>query len=107
MAQATVEGRCFITGNGQDFIFNKSMLSDKFHNARYKGIITINFSKGYYTESEEGSYNVPKPIHINTFGAMIKNGANGIKVPENPGKIVKADLLIEDNLVFDEDPITI
>ena len=107
MAQATVEGRCFITGNGQDFIFNKRNNSDKYHNSRVKGITNINLSKGYYTETNTGSYMTPKPIHIHVFGAMIKNDGEDIVLPAQSGKIIKANLIIDKDLTFDEDPITI
>ena len=106
IAQATTEGRCFITGNGQDFIFNKRNNNENIHD-RSKGIVQINIIKGYGSLDKNGYLIVPKPISITTFGAMIKHGANKIFVPEPIGEVIKADKIIKNIKQIDESPITI
>ena len=69
MAQATIEGICLITANGQDFIFDdKSNIENHF---RSMGIINVNMIKGYCS-GDVKKYGIPRPYHIETIGPMIK-----------------------------------
>ena len=74
MAQASIEGICLITANGQDFVFDKKAKTD--NNYRLKGIVSINIEKGYGSTNDKDLKQVPRPIHIKTIGPMLKNTEN-------------------------------
>ena len=110
MAYATIGGRCFITGNGKDFIFNERTGEDKKTHERSRGIMRINIDRGYYTEEEGGRFLVPIPLHLTTFGAMIKNGTDNLYLPKMLDKLSLARNIIPETLDFDEEdtvPVTI
>ena len=93
-AQASRDGRCLLTANGQDLIFNKKNFKDK--NERSRGIIEINMLLHYYTEKEDGSILVPRPIHIQTFGALLNKPTEEILLSSSYEELIKADLILTD-----------
>ena len=103
MAYATVGGRCFITANGRDFIFNERTGEDKNYHEISRGIMRINIERGYYSEEESGRFLVPKPIHLTTFGAIIKDGTESLYVPEMLENLVPARDVIPETLDYDEE----
>lgn len=91
-AQATRDGRCLLTANGQDLIFNKKNAKDK--NSRSRGIVEINMHLHYYTEKEDGTILVPRPIHIQTFGELLNRPLEEISLSTSYEELIKADTIL-------------
>lgn len=93
-AQACRDGRCFITANGQDLIFDKKNYKE--NHDRSKGVVEINMLLHYYTEKADGSILVPRPMHIHTFGAILKDGTELVTLSSSFEELIKADTILTD-----------
>lgn len=92
MAQATVEQCPLLTGNGQDYVFNKR--SDPYYyNSRVKGIVYVNINNGYFTENANGDKKTTSPILIHTLGPILKN-LSLYETMEQIDDKVKGDLIL-------------
>ncbi len=81
MAESTVDRCILLTNNGKDYIFNlkddKYMEDPKTHRqikkkSRSVAIANINLQNGYYTQTDDDFYVVPKPIDINTLAKHLR-----------------------------------
>lgn len=99
MAYATIEGRCFLTANGKDLIFDEKNINP--NHDRSRGVVAINILNGYYKTQPDGSFIVPKPIHLHDFGAIIKNDINNLVVSSSFRKMIRADQILTDEAIND------
>ena len=90
MAQATIEKCCLLTGNGQDFVFNKRNEDKNVHD-RVRGIVHINILNGYYDEAEDEHKITPAPILIYTLGPILKYGSDDFETNQQSDDKVKAE----------------
>lgn len=92
MAQATIDGLPLLTGNGQDFIFNKRNENRDDHD-RVRGITQINIANGYYTTNAKGYQVTSAPILIYDLGPILKNVTN-FTTPEQSDDFIVANSIM-------------
>ena len=85
MAEATDENCYFVTCNEKHFIYFKGREEKK---ERLMGIISINTMMGFGDETEIGLL-VPRPMGFGTFGALVKDGIESLRLGQ-PQKTISA-----------------
>lgn len=92
MAQATIEGLPLLTGNGQDFVFNKKNPNNtqrKNNHDRVKGIIQVNILNGYYTIQENEKKIASAPMLLYELAPLLRD-VEEFNTPEQSDDFVEA-----------------
>lgn len=90
MAEASIEKCIFITANSRHFVFRENYQKET--NLRAIGIGMINSENGYETIDEKGRITSSRPMSLETFGFLIKNGVDNFFAPDvQEDKFIKAD----------------
>ncbi len=94
VAESSHSGCMFVTGNGQDLVFDKNIADD--NTSRSQGIRVINYRHDYKTETEDGKTLTPTTCELSYFIHIIRKYGwdNFVSSQCNPEEFEKVSEMI-------------